>query len=98
MTIKITPEHEAWRKKKAEEFSKITDGSFAFANSWDEVKEIFLAGMATEHEVAQLMGRIQTLQEVQHALYPGFLVRIDELKAQLKALLAGKENHDHTEA
>lgn len=96
---KLTPDHEAFRKRKAEEWA-LTKTSYEtvineeIVRTW--AKEDFLAGMAAEHEVARLMGRVDS----PHALYcgdarmhkRGFICMHCEAKNKLKALLAsGKE-------
>lgn len=89
---KLTPDHEAFRKRKAEEWldSKYPyRGNLCDSAYREGAFKGFLAGAATEHEIARLMGRVDS----PHALYcgdarmhdRGFICMHCEAKNRLKA-------------
>jgi len=93
VTPKLSPEHEAFRRKRAREYG----GTFA-VNGVDRDKLAafdFLAGMNAEHEVARLTGKIEGLEEIVWCRATGSMeARMAANKALLAALLGanGKES------
>lgn len=97
MTTKITPEHEAWRNRRAQEYWNSAEHMHKLMPR--KMKDTFEAGMTAEHEVARLMGRIEAWREAHdhRALVRSVdfqisaIGQIHEAEAQLAALLAKGE-------
>lgn len=84
---KLTPDHEAWRKRRASAHSLTPLSGRDINKAYLDARHCdFLAGMAAEHEAARLVGRIEAFI-VMNTKRSVYAAEYDE--TQLKALLAG---------